>query len=247
MVALLQKGWEDITLAEYLDLEKINSESVGLLNRSLETLCYLTDNDGWEYESSGTVLKTYLDNKWLSIPPTNQTANDVSIYKLKPISKLTLAEWIDLDSCIVKRELTKIPAILYRKFKSDEWGNVIYEPYEYSLTDRSNQMEDYPITKMIGAINEAYKYRENLHKVFHELFESYEDENLTNDEKEQLSPGEVKEIEESIKRDNKKKSFAWQRLLDDMANKNWASIPAILDLPHTFVFNMRLSRKVYGD
>lgn len=244
---VFQEGWQDVTISEYLDLQEISKNSSGLLNRSLETLCYLSDSDEWEEEESGVILKEYLKHSWLKSPPINPTVQTVGDRILKPLSKLTLAEWIDLDSAIVNNELTKIPAIVYRSWKKDEWGNIEYEPYKYSINERAVEYEITPITTLVGVITEAIEYRSKVHSSFSDLFEQYEDENLTEEETQQLSDAEIKTIQEDIKKDNEKKLFAWQRLLDDMSGGDWSVIPSVLDLPHTFVFNMRLSRKIYGD
>lgn len=151
-----------------------------------------------------------------------------------------------MDSSILDNDLAKITAIVYRQFKTDEWGNIVYEPYEFSLSERSKVFLNTPITKIIGLKDKAFKYREKVIKSFSGLFEGYEDETLSEEEKEALSASEIKEIEQHIKQDNRKKDFAWQKLLNDITGGNWASIPEVLKLPHTFVFNMRMAMKVYS-
>lgn len=243
---LFQSSWSDVTLQEYIDIQRINTENTGLLSRALETLCYLNDDDGWEDESSSVVIKTYSNNKWLSTQPINSTVQTLGNKILKPIYKLTVAEWIDLDDAIVEGDLIKIPAILYRQHKLDEWGNIIYEPYDFSPTERALEMDTISITDAIGIILEISEYRNTLHNAFSELFEEYEEE-LSDEEKDMLTDAEIKEIEQSIKSDNDKKALSWQRLLDDASGGDWSSIPKLLELPITFFLNMRLSRKVYGN
>lgn len=244
---VFQTSWEDITLEEYVDIINIQKDNKGYFSRALEILCYLTDSDEWENMSSKEVIQTYLKIPWINSQPISKNKLDIiGEYKLKPFNKLTLAEWIDLDDSIINSEYSNIISILYRKYEEDKWGNIKYEPYEFSLKDRISVSENYPITSVIGVIEDTYKYRDNLLKSFAELFEGYDDESLTEDEKEMLSPSEVKEIENQIKQDNLKKNFAWQHLLDDISGGVWSHIPAILELPHTFVFNMRLAKKIYS-
>lgn len=242
-----QEGWQDVSLSEYLDLERIRIENKGYANRSLETLCYLTDSDEWDNLSAGEVTKAYLKLGWLHHPPiTSKVKDTIGKYKLKPLSKLSLSEWIDVDSAIIDSDLSKVCAIIYKQTKIDEWGNIEYEPYEYSPSERAREFLDFPVSEVIGVWDLVIKYRENLLNVFAELFDGYEEE-LSEEDREMLSPSEIKEIENSIKKDNQKKDFAWQKLLDTISGGVWSHIPAILELPHTFVFNMRLAQKVYGD
>lgn len=243
---VFQNGWEDVTLEEYNDVIKIQQENNGYLSRALETLCYLTDDDGWDDMPSQKVIQEYLKIKWVETPPINNVIEHIGNYKLKPLNKLNLSEWIDLDDSIVNGEYSNIISILYRKYEEDKWGNIEYEPYKFSLKERQEFSNNLPITNVFGVINSAYKYRETLLSSFAELFEGYDDEVLSEDEKEMLSPSEVIEIENQIKNDNLKKNFAWQHLLDDISGGVWSHIPAILELPHTFVFNMRLAKKIYS-
>lgn len=240
-----QEGWEDVSVGEYLDIIKIQQNTPGYINRCLEVLCYLTDSDEWENLSSKEVIQEYIRNSWLLNTPINTPiSNKIGVYTFKPFNKLSLAEWIDLDDAIINGEISKIAAIVYRKTKVDEWGNLIYEPYDYSLNERKEEFNELSVTLMFGIRDEAYKYRENLLNIFAELFESYEGE-LSEEEKEMLSPGEIKEIESAIKDDNRKRDFAWQKLLDDISGGNWSTIPKVLELPHTFIFNMRLAKKIF--
>lgn len=243
---VFQNGWEDVTLEEYNDIIKIQQENNGYLSRALETLCYLTDDDGWDDMPSQKVIQEYLKIKWVETPPINNVIEHIGNYKLKPLNKLNLSEWIDLDDSIVNGEYSNIVSILYRKYEVDKWGNIEFEPYKFSLKERQEFSNNLPITIVIGTINSAYKYRETILSSFAELFEGYDDEVLNEEEREMLSPSEVIEIENQIKNDNLKKNFAWQHLLDDISGGVWSHIPAILELPHTFVFNMRLAKKIYS-
>lgn len=244
---IFQTSWKDITLEEYIEITKIQENNKGLLNRSLEVLCYLSDSDEWENEDSREVIKVYLNNNWLSKAPlTTYIPDSIGEYRLKPLGSLSLAEWIDLDSSINNNKLINIPTILYRKFKIDEWGNVIYEPYSFSLKERSIEFETVSIIDIIGIINESFKYRTDLLESFKSLFEEYEEE-LDEEEKGMLSSNEIKEINDEINKDNYKRQYAWQALLDEFSNGDWSSIPDILELPHTFIFNMRMAKKVMSD
>lgn len=244
MIKLYQSSWSDVTLEEYIELIEIEENNKGLLSKSLETLIYLTDDESIENLPSSVIIKTYMDNKWLSIAPLNNIVEEIDDYRLKPLSKLSLSEWIDLDSAIISNNLTNILAIVYKKYELDQWGNIIYEPYIYSPSGRHDIFSNCSIVDVIGIINETFQYRTMLLDSFSGLFESYEEE-LSEDEKGTLSPQEIRDIDNDIKKDNNKRGYAWQILLDDMSNGDWSSIPGILDLPHVFVFNMRMAKKVY--
>lgn len=244
---IYQKSWEYITIEEYNEIVDIKTNTDGYINVALELLCYLTDSDIWDDMSTAEIIKKYKEISWINTKPLNKFKKDILIYSYKDISKLSLAEWIDIDSAILENDIIKICAILYRQTEIDKWGNIEFEPYIYSPDERREIFNNIPISSVFNLIEIVFEYRENLLSSYKELFESYEDENLSPDEKEMLSEAEVRQIENQIKIDNNKKNFAWQKLLDDISGGIWSNIPDILDLPHIFIFNMRLSKKIYGE
>lgn len=244
---IYQKSWEDITIEEYKEIVDIKTNTDGYINVALELLCYLTDSDIWDDMSTTEIIKKYKEISWINTTPLNKFENDILIYSYKDISKLSLSEWIDIDSAILENDITKICAILYRQKEIDKWGNIEFEPYIYSPNERKVLFNVIPITDVYNTVELAFKYRDNLLSAYSELFEGYEDENLSSDEKEMLSDAEIKQIENQIKNDNRKRNYAWQKLLDDISGGDWSSIPKILDLPHTFIFNMQLAKKIFDD
>lgn len=242
-----QESWEDITVEEYKEIVDIKANTNGYINIALELLCYLTDSDEWDDMPTQEIIKKYKEISWINTFPKTEFKTDILNYSYKDIEKLSLSEWIDIDSAILENDIAKICAILYRQKERDKWGNVEFEPYIYSPNERKALFNDVPITEVYSTVESAFKYRERLLSAYSELFESYEDEKLSSDEKEMLSDTEIKQIETQIKNDNRKRNYAWQKILDDISGGDWSSIPAILELPHTFVFNMMLAKKIFND
>lgn len=242
-----QESWEDISVEEYKEIIDIKANTKGYINVALELLCYLTDSDEWDNMSTQEIIKAYKKINWINTIPKTEFNTEILKYSYKDISKLSLSEWIDIDAAILANDFQKICAILYRQKEIDKWGNVEFEPYLYSPNERKVLFNDIAITEVYNTIELAFKYREKLLSAYSELFESYEDETLSPDEKEMLSNVEIKQIETQIKNDNRKRNYAWQYLLDDISGGDWSSIPKILELPHTFIFNMRLAKKIFND
>lgn len=63
-----KKGWEDITLQEFLELNEIFLEAQGIVERGLEVLCYLTNSDEWEEESPSVIIEEYKKIGWINNP-----------------------------------------------------------------------------------------------------------------------------------------------------------------------------------
>jgi uncharacterized protein YwgA len=245
----IPNSWNEISLEKYLELIEVDlNEEYSFFTKSLEKLCIITDSDEWEEEPSNVVYKVVSDNKWILTPPSINYKLKIDLWSLKPFNKFTLAEWIDLEKYIIDKKYQNIIALSYRKTKEDEWGNIIFEPYSFNCNERSNQFLNYSINDVFGVIESSIKFRDDLLNSFRELFESVEEEDfeVTDEEKQLMSNEEIKEIKEEIKKDNEKKHYSWQKLLDDISGGNWSYIESILNLPVVFVFNMMMMKKKFN-
>ncbi len=91
----------------------------------------------------------------------NRYKNKIDNYVLKPYSKLSLGEFIDLEYYFSNNYLDHfchILALLYRRTSKNVYGDDIIEPYDYSPRDRLDWYLDYPITDVYGLIPEYIKY-----------------------------------------------------------------------------------------
>lgn len=248
----MEDYYNNINFEDYNEVIKImNLEELSQIERMLEVLCYLTDSDHWDDESFKTVVEEF---KKISFLKDNFKFKSVDVNNIKfkelipyPINKTTLAEWIDLTSSLSNNKLENIIALRLRKYKEDEWGNIIYEPYEYSLSERSKYVIDIEMNDAYSIIEEFKQYSENVTNAYRELFVEEDSDNLTEDEKEGLTPEEIKQIEEDIKKEKEKSRFTWQILLDTISNGDWSKIPELLKLPINFVFSMLLVRKKFSN
>lgn len=239
-------GWDDVPFIKYIEI--LNLEENSIFKKNLELITILTESDEWDDLPTKTITEIINSNSWLSTKPSNNFKSNFDIWTLKPFNKFTLAEWIDLEKYILEKKYENIIALCYRKTKQDEWGNIIFEPYLYNCNERSDVFLDYPVTYFFGVIESAVKYRDNLLNSFNELFESIEDSEFEpdNDELTYMSEAEILELKQQIKKDNEKKFYSWQKLLDDISGGNWSYIEDILNLPVAFVFNMMMMKKKYN-
>jgi hypothetical protein len=242
-------NWDNISLEKYIEIIQLEKrENLGFFEKKLEHLIIVYDTDEFLDWSSKKIIEVYNKHKWLNSSINSDFKEDFLNYKFKSLIKLTLAEWIDLDKFIIDENYKNIIALTYRKYKYDEWGNIIYEPYIYNCTQRSEEFIDAPITIFYDAINKIIKYRDNILNSYKELFEVVEqnEDDFSEEEKEFLTPEEMKQIQQNIKKENERKQFVWQKLLDDICGGNWAYAEQILNLPATFVFNMMLMKKKFN-
>lgn len=222
-----------MSLEQWVEINKIEDKS-GATTYNSEVLSILTDEDVDELDIDD--LNAIISQcKWALSEPSKNYKYEVLGMKLKPFTKLCLYEYIDLDYFFTNNYLTSLPyicAIVYRQTKENEWGELVWEPYEYDYKDRAEQFMDVPITDVYGIIKEFLKFREQFIDTYTNLFEDplppepdegYEDE----DEDEP-----TKEPEKNTAK------WSWELLIYNLCNGDLSKSDAIGGLPLYYVFNM---------
>ena len=234
---LLPKQWSDITLDQFIEINQIDKEQ-GANGYNSDLLAIVTDMTYDEIDELDLddMVQMVDDMKWSNTQPSKQYKHELLGMKIKPLSKLCLFEYIDLDYYFndnYHTNLDKICAILYRQTKVNEWGEVVLETYDYDINVRAEKFLDLPITDVYGIVSEFLKFRENFLDVYKNLFSEAEEE-LTADDKEAMEPEEIKEVEAEVK-NNK---WSWERMIYGLTDGDITKSEAVGALPLTYVFNM---------
>ena len=233
----LPKKWSNISLEQFIEISEIDKEQ-GANGYNSELLAIVTDMSYDEIDELDLddMVKMVDDMKWSNTQPSKQYKHELLGMKIKPLSKLCLFEYIDLDYYFndnYHTNLDKICAILYRQSKVNEWGEVVLETYDYDINVRAEKFLDLPITDVYGIVAEFLKFRENFLDVYKNLFGEAEEE-LTADDKAAMEPEEIKEVEAEVK-NNK---WSWERMIYGLTNGDITKSEAVGALPLTYVFNM---------
>ena len=234
---LLPKQWSDITLDQFIEINQIDKDQ-GANGFNSDLLAIVTDMTYDEIDELDIdeLIKLVAQFKWSNAQPSKQYKHELLGMKVKPLSKLCLFEYIDLDYYFndnYHTNLDKICAILYRQTKVNEWGEVVLETYDYDIHLRAEKFLDLPITDVYGIVSEFLKFRENFLDVYKNLFGEAEEE-LTADDKEAMEPEEIKEVEAEVK-NNK---WSWERMIYGLTDGDITKSEAVGALPLTYVFNM---------
>jgi len=229
----LPQQWSQISVSQFLELNRLSSED-GLFNYKIDVLCILTDKDVSYFEELELNELSELTKqiKWLQSDPSRRYKSKLDKYVLKPFSKLTLGEFIDLEHYFSNNYLDHfchILALLYRRTSKNIYGDDIIEPYEYSPRDRLDWYLDYPITDVYGLIPEYLKYRENFTNTYTNLLVDV----VTDDEVLE----DADEIKEQ-KREQQKQKFAWESTIMALCNDDLSKFNSILDMSVVLVFNI---------
>jgi hypothetical protein len=249
------KGWHEVKLYQFKELRELK-DSEGFFNTQLETLAILLDvpSDELEELSLEEISELFKSAKWVLSEPKKSHASEVIIdgdtYILKPFKKLTLDEFIDLNYFLSNdylKHISHIVSVFYRRIKTDNWGNIEFEPYIFNPFDVFDKFDDLNITQVYGLIPEFLKWREDFLKKYENLFnEDDEDEDEPLDVKEFESLDAYKAQLKAQEQAKKSKKWGWESLLFDLCEGDLTKIKAVGELPLIFVFNMLSMRKEMG-
>jgi len=234
----LPKQWSDVTLDQFIDFNSID-KSLGSYHYNSEAISILSNEPVEVVEDMDVDELTSLirSNQWCASAPSSQYKTEILGLKFKPFNKLTLYEYIDLDYYFGQdyiSNLDKVCAILYRHTKINEWGDEVLEPYIFDCIKRSDIFLDIPITEVYGIIPAFMKFRDNFIKTYENLFMGEADEPLTNEERSELDPEEIKEIE----KEEQSAKWSWELMIYSLSKGDITKSDKIGQLPLVYVFNM---------
>jgi len=229
----LPKNWNQISVEQFLEIRRLSSED-GMFNYQIDVLSALTDSDISEFEELDIDELTVLTEqiKWINSEPSKRYKNKLDKYVLKPFTKISLGEFIDLEHYFSNNYLDHfchILALLYRRTSKNVYGDDIIEPYNYSPSDRLDWYLDYKITDVYGLIPEYIKFRENFTNTYTNLLvDVVPDDEVLDD---------ADEIKEQ-KREQEKQKFAWESTIMALCNDDLSKFNDILDMSVVLVFNI---------
>jgi hypothetical protein len=231
----LPKNWTQVTVSQWQELSQIDpTEFNSVFLQTIEALSILSDTDPEELEDLDPEELLNLASKvqFIKREPSNKPKDLVKGFRLKPLDALTLGEFIDMEyyTTNLAENFTLILSILYKRWKSDEWNNLVFEPYTYKLNERKDVFNEVSINDVFGAVNNYITYSNDFKKRYENLFNPVIEETET----EELDEDDLK-AEAEEQRFNK---WSWEKLLYDLANQDLTKIDAVTDLPLVFVFNM---------
>jgi hypothetical protein len=242
MIKLPQK-WSQVTLEQFIEFSAIDKEQ-GAYHYNSEALSILSDEsiDTIEDLDVDEMAELVAEAKWCTSEPSKRYKHELLGMKFKPLNKLTLFEYIDLDYYFNNNYITnldKVCAICYRHSKVNEWGDEVLEPYEFDCNIRAERFLDLPITDVYGIVHEFMKYRDTFLKNYENLFSGELDEELSEDERRELDPEEVKEIEQ----EQKLAKWSWEQTIYGLTNGDITKSEKVGALPLIYVFNILSMKK----
>ena len=231
----LPKSWNEITVNQWVEFNSIDQQEYNsVFLYTLEAISILSDTDPEELEelSPEELIDLAAKVSFVKREPSNKPNELVKGFRLKPMDALTLGEFIDLEHYISQttENFTLLLSILYKRWKTNEWGSLIFEPYTYSIMSRKDIFDEVSINEVFGAVNNYINYATDFKQRYENLFNPVIEE----DEAVELDAEDLKaEAEEKVFT-----KWSWEKLLYDLSGQDITKIDAVTDLPLVFVFNM---------
>jgi hypothetical protein len=237
----LPKSWSEIDVLQFKEIRELYTIPE-VFNREVEILSVLADVSSEDLEDLDIeeVSALIKEIKFVNSEPSKHYKHQVNDYHIKPLDKLTIGEYIDLEFYFSKdynQHIGHIASIFYRQKSTNEWGVTVYEPYDFSPRQRFELFEEYCINDIYGIVPEFIAFRENFMETYGNLFhdESGEDDE---DEKPTTSQ-ESKDLQ--LKKSELK--WGWERLVYSLCNEDLTKFKEVLNLPLIMTFNMLAMKK----
>lgn len=172
----------------------------------------------------------------------------VNGFHLVPNNRITLGNFIDLETYIHEPDdLTKVIAILYRKTKRDEWGNIEYEPVRFDITERAKEFESIEHSDVVGRVSTYSDFRNQIVESYKAIF------GLDDEKKDEpidftgLTKAEIREIEEEEKKRQEQARFSWESFVYWLSDNSLVNVEQVLNFPVVYALNMASMRKVFQE
>ena len=244
----LPRNWNDITFYQYEELVDIqmNIEDDKIVEQLAVLLDTSPDDEMIADLDVDEVFEIFSKLKWLHKPIPKKLEKVYGDKKLKDFNDIRLGEFIDIEYFMEKDFTTgklMLSSILYRKYKIDEWGNTIWEPYLYDPLERSENYKAMSICSIEGLVDEYLKFRENFLRNYQQLFENNE---TFEEDYEDLQGREVAEMKKSVAENKKKKKWGFENLIWNLSGGDITKFESIFEMKLILVFNVLSMRKSLG-
>lgn len=249
----IPKSWADVTVGQFVELNSIElDQHQTSFSVVLEKLSILTntssDDDLWEEMRVDDLRKIVSNCNFLLKNPSTTLRRKIcnDKYILIDFMQMKLGEFIDVDFYQKdgqEKNMHKIFAILFRRYKVGEWGEIIMEPYSLiNLEERSEEFINLPIEEVIGAINSFNEFKNNFLTAFQPLFEPNidEDESIPLEDMDEISR---QEYEEDLKQEEKNRKWSWTKFCFELSGRDFIKLEKVYDLGLVHTFNILAMKK----
>lgn len=249
----LPSNWHQVTVSQYYELvESEKQQWDSNIDKMIEQISILLDIGSDELDlDTDELFDLYSNLKWLNNNIATSYSSKIGDFHIKKWNDLTLGEFIDIENAVMSNPYNNIHilcAIIYRRTKNDEWGNIELEPYKYDIFDRSNNFLDIPITQVYGLLSSYMEFRESFMKTYDSLFgdSSINDKSLDIEEEQELTGPELAARKKELNKERSLSKWSWESMIWNLSNQDITKFESIFNTSLILTFNV-LSMKMVID
>jgi hypothetical protein len=233
----LPKSWSEIDVLQFKEIRELYSIQE-VFTREIEILSALADipSDNLEDLDISEVSEMLAKITFINSEPSKNYKHIIGEYHYKPLNTLTVGEFIDLEHYFSKdynQHVGHIASIIYRKVMTNEWGETVFEPYEFKPSLRCSIFDEVCINDVYGILPEYLAYRESFMTTYANLFTD-EDGSEDDEDDVPVTSDEAKAV--ALKKSEKK--WGWERLIYSLCNEDLTKFNEVTNLSLIMTFNM---------
>lgn len=237
----IPNGWEDLTLSQYSEYALVeesdyNSKYSYIFNRLAVLLDMDIDDEEFENISTRKALEMFEAMPWVKNKPFSDTFSSIMDYQLIPVEKITIGTFIDIEYYLNNgRDFSKIAVFLYRKVKTGEWGEKLFEPVDtIPIEERAFMFGNLPVTQVYGAIQSYLNWRAALIQA--NKGSVFEEDELDDPLEEEFEDDDIDT--EGDKKEKLQAHWNWELVLYTLAGKDKLKMLEAANLPAIYAFNL---------
>ena len=233
----LPKSWSEIDVLQFKEIRELYSIQE-VFTREIEILSALADipSDDLEDLDISEVSEMLAKITFINSEPSKNYKHVIGEYHYKPLNTLTVGEFIDLEHYFSKdynQHVGHIASIIYRKVMTNEWGEIVFEPYEFKPSLRCSIFDEVCINDIYGILPEYLAYRESFMTTYANLFT---DEDGSDEDEDDVPVTSDEEKAVALKKSEKK--WGWERLIYSLCNEDLTKFNEVTNLSLIMTFNM---------
>ena len=233
----LPKSWSEIDVLQFKEIRELYSIQE-VFTMEIEILSALADipSDDLEDLDISEVSEMLAKITFINSEPSKNYKHTIGEYHYKPLNTLTVGEFIDLEHYFSKdynQHVGHIASIIYRKVMTNEWGEIVFEPYEFKPSLRCSIFDEVCINDVYGILPEYLAYRESFMTTYANLFTD-EDGSDEDEDEVPVTSDEAKAV--ALKKSEKK--WGWERLIYSLCNEDLTKFNEVTNLSLIMTFNM---------
>jgi hypothetical protein len=233
----LPKSWSEIDVLQFKEIRELYSIQE-VFTREIEILSALADipSDDLEDLDISEVSEMLAKITFINSEPSKNYQHVIGEYHYKPLNTLTVGEFIDLEHYFSKdynQHVGHIASIIYRKVMTNEWGEIVFEPYEFKPSLRCSIFDEVCINDIYGILPEYLAYRESFMTTYANLFTD-EDGSEEDEDDVPVTSDEAQAV--ALKKSEKK--WGWERLIYSLCNEDLTKFNEVTNLSLIMTFNM---------